>query len=287
MQNKSVLLIGRTDSSSALLLKEEADRRGLVFDMVTPSQLVCTGREICFDETVHTQKSFLDYDVYFFRGLGSAARSMQPMASQLANECQKRVVERCFAESGFPEDKIVQSSQLEIYKVPHSFVTQGVPDPSQLNGWRFPVVVKKLGVGSSMGREVRRVDSLDELRAVAADTVAQYLIQEYLPIEYDTRVLVVGGKVLGGFHRHKREGEDFLTTTRGGKRECAVLTREQEESAVEAASLQGLEIAGVDMAICNEQLYIFEVNASPQFKVFEKKTGKSAAEAILTHLLEG
>jgi ribosomal protein S6--L-glutamate ligase len=130
---------------------------------------------------------------------------------------------------------------------------------------------------------VKKVKNLDEALSFS-EGADQFILQEYYPIEFDTRVLVVGGECVGGFDRYKPEGEDFLTTRKGGKREAAQLSENQIQAALEATRLQGLEIAGVDMFSFEDKIYILEVNSSPQFNVFEKKTGINVAQKILRYI---
>lgn len=283
---KDILLIGRTDSKSACLLKQEATTRELVFDMVTPAQVIVTGDQVCFAEGVDIDRPFFSYDTYFFRGLGKRAEELQVVASVLEKQHNKRVIERCFAMSGLPEDKIVSPSVLGTYTVPESrIVDQSIPH-DLFDQLLFPLVAKRLGAGSSMGRWVRKIKTPEELQEfISLDPEASFLLQEYFQIEYDLRVMVVGDRALGGFRRYKREGEDFLTSARGGRREEFFVTPDIAAAALEATKLQGLEIAGVDLITHNGKIYIIEVNASPQFIAFEQMTNINAAGAILDHLL--
>jgi ribosomal protein S6--L-glutamate ligase len=157
---------------------------------------------------------------------------------------------------------------------------------SLLSELHFPLVVKKLGIGSSMGKMVALVQTVEELEDFCVGITGPILLQDYYQIEYDTRVMVVGGKCLGGFDRFKLDSSDFITTRRGGSRDMTVLTPAQVAAAIEATRLQGLEIAGVDMFVINNQIYIIEVNCSPQFRVFERCTGINVAGEIISYLLQ-
>lgn len=276
----SILLIGNIRSKSTLRLKEEADKLGLVFDMVQPSSIALSENTVATSDTTLT-RDFLEYDVYFFRGITKSMDRMHKVAHALAQK-GKRVVEQCLVSDVLPHDKDVPQSKNNLYTVPLSHMVTKDTAQTVATEIGFPLVFKKLH--SSKGKGVRKVSSQEELTTCMQALKGECLLQTYYEIAYDTRVLVVGDKVLGGINRHKREGEDFLTTAPGGLRESVELTQGQRDAALEATRLHGLEISGIDMFTVNGEIYIIEVNASPQFRVFEKYTGMNVAKEILEYL---
>lgn len=282
LMEKAILLIGNTKSRSVQRLKEEAVQSGVVFDAVAPARLHFKNG-VCIVEGVTLSRDVLAYDTYFFRGMGlRREKEMQPIAAFLAQQ-GKRVVEQCFTKGMMPIDKEVPVSQHNLYQVPKSAVITKETYRDVLKDFTFPLVVKK--PYSSMGRGVRKIVSEEELSAFVHATDEVVILQEYHEISFDTRVMVVGGKVLGGLRRYKKEGEDFLTTLPGGVREAVTLTEDEVRAVQEARQLQGLEITGIDMFTDKGVTYIIEVNASPQFRVFEKHTGVNVAKEIVEYLL--
>jgi glutathione synthase/RimK-type ligase-like ATP-grasp enzyme len=277
----AVLLIGNTKSKSTIRLKEEAVLLGIRLDLVSLNEVYCSDDGVLIEKWTK-EVDVWSYDSYFFRGIGKKAEKLTTFINLLKSK-NKRVVEKALLLGlGFPEDKFVSPSKEGLYLVPKSKIihTRLLTKDSDIV---YPKVFKKIGPGSSMGRGVALVNSFDEVSAFCSDYDGDLQIQDLHNIEYDIRVLVVGGKCLGGFLRYKKE-DTFLTTVNGGPREVANLTSIQMEAAVEAAALQGLEIAGVDMFFDDGEVYIFEVNASPQFSVFEKVTGVNVAKSILEFL---
>lgn len=278
--NKKILLIGNTASRSAIRLKEEAISLGILLDAVKPSN-VTLNQDSLVVQNGELRFPPLEYDVYFFRGMVRSEERMQHIA-QFLNEKNKRVAEKIFTTSALPEDKRVSKSITGIYRLPEQ-VTILAEQITSDTIEEFPVVIKK--ASSSMGKGVAKISSVSELHAFVDGFKGEVFIQKYYPIEFDIRILVVGDKVIGGLARYKPEGEDFLTTRRGGKREYITLTEDMKSAALEAKNLQGLEIAGVDLFMYENAPYVLEVNTSPQIFIFETITGKNAAKEILQYLV--
>lgn len=278
----SILLIGNTSSPDTERLKTEAENLGIKFGIISSHKVELVEGKLLFKNDNFSVEDFLAYDTYFFRGIGNKKiKKMEAVANFLVLN-GKRVVEKCLSETSLPIDKFVPASISGLYNVPKSVLTNRNKVESDLNFFTFPVIAKV--VNSSMGKGVEKINNLSEALLFADSTSEDFLIQEYFEINYDTRVLVVGGKVLGGFNRYKVSDDNFLTTAMGGRREAALLSTEQIESAIQAANLHGLEIAGIDMFKANNRIYIIEVNASPKFRVFEKNTGVNVAKEIINYI---
>jgi ribosomal protein S6--L-glutamate ligase len=84
----------------------------------------------------------------------------------------------------------------------------------------------------------------------------------------DLRILVLGGRVLGGMYRYATQ--DFRTNvSQAGQAEAANPSDAEGELALRAASATGAEFAGIDLLTdrCG-QTYVIEVNAVPGWKAF-------------------
>ena len=80
-------------------------------------------------------------------------------------------------------------------------------------------------------------------------------------------------------------GSEFRSNVhRGGRTEAVELTPDQERTAVRAAQIMGLRVAGVDMleSFCGPQ--IMEVNSSPGLEGIERCTQLDIAGAIIDYL---
>jgi len=93
--------------------------------------------------------------------------------------------------------------------------------------------------------------------------------------------LVIGNKVIAAMERKARPGEFRSNIHRGASSSQVELTPKERKTAIEAANLMGLDVAGVDILRSARGPLIMEVNSSPGLEGIEKTTGKDVAGAII------
>ncbi len=82
--------------------------------------------------------------------------------------------------------------------------------------------------------------------------------------------------------RRTAQGEEFRSNVhRGGKTEKLSLDSSYERTAIRAAEIMGLDVAGVDMLEGNDGPLVMEVNSSPGLEGIEAATGKDIAGEII------
>ena len=81
--------------------------------------------------------------------------------------------------------------------------------------------------------------------------------------------------------RSAQNGEFRSNLHRGASSHKIRITSEEEEIALRAAQLMGLEVAGVDILRSNAGPLILEVNASPGLEGIEGTTGVDIASQII------
>ena len=147
-----------------------------------------------------------------------------------------------------------------------------------------PVVIKLLegtqGVGVVLAETRKAAESVIEgLRGLDANM----LVQEFIKAAggADLRCLVVGEKVVAAMKRQGKEGEFRSNLHRGGSAELIKITPEERSTAVRAAKIMGLNVAGVDLLRSNHGPVVMEVNSSPGLEGIEKATGKDVAALII------
>ncbi len=97
----------------------------------------------------------------------------------------------------------------------------------------------------------------------------------------DIRALVVGDRVVAAMRR-VAQGDEFRSNVhRGGSVEPVALDPEFERTAVRAAQIMGLRVAGVDMLEGNDGPLVMEVNSSPGLEGIEAATQLDVAGAII------
>lgn len=150
-----------------------------------------------------------------------------------------------------------------------------------------PVVIKVLegtqGVGVILAESIKVAEAIIEALQGAKQNV---LIQKFIAESKgrDIRAFVVGDQVVAAMRRVAQGTEFRSNVHRGGKAEPVELTREFERTAVQAAQIMGLRVAGVDMLEAAEGPQIMEVNSSPGLEGIEGATGVDVAGAVIEYV---
>jgi ribosomal protein S6--L-glutamate ligase len=150
-----------------------------------------------------------------------------------------------------------------------------------------PVVIKLLegtqGIGVILAPDVSVAEAIIE---TLQSTKQNVLIQEFITESKgrDIRALVVGDRVVAAMRR-VAVGDEFRSNVhRGGSVEAVKLKPEFEETAVRAAQIMGLRVAGVDMLESYDGPSVMEVNSSPGLEGIEAATGLDVAGAIVDYI---
>ncbi len=150
-----------------------------------------------------------------------------------------------------------------------------------------PVVIKLIegtqGIGVLLADTVKAAESIIELLQSQKQNV---LIQKFVAESRgkDIRAFVVGDRVVAAMRR-VAQGQEFRSNVhRGGVAEAVDLSDKYRETAVRAAQILGLRIAGVDMLESSQGPQIMEVNSSPGLEGIEKCTGLDIAGAVVEYI---
>lgn len=150
-----------------------------------------------------------------------------------------------------------------------------------------PCVIKLLqgtqGIGVVLAETQKAAESVIEgFMGVNADILVQEFIKE--AGGSDIRCFVVGDKVVAAMKRQGAEGEFRSNLHRGGSSSLIKITPEERSTAVRAAGIMGLNVAGVDLLRSNHGPVVMEVNSSPGLEGIEGATGKDIAGMIIDNL---
>ncbi|KEZ77538.1 30S ribosomal protein S6--L-glutamate ligase [Salinisphaera hydrothermalis] len=115
---------------------------------------------------------------------------------------------------------------------------------------------------------------------------AHFLVQEYVKEAKgaDIRCFVIGEKVVASMKRQGKEGDFRSNLHRGGSASVVKITPEERSTAVRAAKIMGLNVAGVDLLRSNHGPVVMEVNSSPGLEGIEGATGKDIAGQIIAFI---
>lgn len=176
---------------------------------------------------------------------------------------------------GFPQTIFVKNKEMII------------PAIEELGG--APVIIKLLegtqGIGVILADTNKVAEAIIEtLQSTRQNVLIQKFVKESRG--RDIRAIVAGNKVIAAMRRVAKGDEFRSNVHRGGTVEPVELDEKYEKTAIRAAQIMGLHVAGVDMLEGNTGPQIMEVNSSPGLEGIERATGIDIAGAIVEHLEE-
>lgn len=150
-----------------------------------------------------------------------------------------------------------------------------------------PVVIKLIegtqGIGVLLADTIKSAEAIIELLQSQKQNV---LIQKFVAESKgrDIRAFVVGDRVVAAMRR-VAQGQEFRSNVhRGGIAEAVELSDDYRETAVRAAQILGLRVAGVDMLEGKDGPQIMEVNSSPGLEGIETCTGLDIAGTVIDYI---
>ena len=150
-----------------------------------------------------------------------------------------------------------------------------------------PVIIKLLegtqGVGVILADSNKMAEAIIE---TLQSTRQNVLIQKFVAESKgkDIRAFVVGDKVVAAMRR-VAAGQEFRSNVhRGGSTESVTLDADYERTAVHAAQIMGLRVAGVDMLESSAGPQVMEVNSSPGLEGIEGCSKVDVAGAIIEYM---
>lgn len=150
-----------------------------------------------------------------------------------------------------------------------------------------PLIIKLLegtqGLGIVLAETHNAAKSVIEaFNGLQARVIVQEFIKEAKGA--DIRAFVIDGQVVGAMKRQGKEGEFRSNLHRGGTSQLIQLSDEEENSAIKAARMLGLNISGVDLLQSERGPLIMEVNSSPGLEGIEGATKKDIAVSIIKYI---
>ena len=161
----------------------------------------------------------------------------------------------------FAQDKIKQTAIFKLLGIPHprTRVYYGKHQKTSiLNRFQFPFVAK-IPRGSAMGRGVFLIQNQTDFhRYLSLDTPAY--IQEYLPLDRDIRVVIIGKDVAHAYWRIAAKGEFRSNIAAGASISLEPVPKEALELARHTANACCWDDVGIDICSHNGRFYVLEGN---------------------------
>jgi ribosomal protein S6--L-glutamate ligase len=150
-----------------------------------------------------------------------------------------------------------------------------------------PVIIKLIegtqGIGVLLAETVKSAEAIIELLQSQKQNV---LVQKFVAESKgrDVRAFVVGDRVVAAMRR-VAQGQEFRSNVhRGGMTEPVSLDPSYVETAIRAAQIMGLRVAGVDLLESREGPQVMEVNSSPGLEGIETCTQLDVAGAVIDYI---
>ncbi|MFU8777410.1 MAG: 30S ribosomal protein S6--L-glutamate ligase [Roseovarius sp.] len=146
-----------------------------------------------------------------------------------------------------------------------------------------PLIVKLLestqGKGVVLAETKKAAESvIDAFRGLKANFLVQDFVKE--AAGEDIRCLVIGGRVVAAMKRTGAEGDFRSNLHRGGTAKTIRITKAERDTAIRAARVFDLNMAGVDLLRSDTGPKVLEVNSSPGFEGIEGASGKNITAAL-------
>ncbi len=212
--------------------------------------------------TLGVRPNFDDYDDRAKTLIRNAAKIYYPSAlyAELLDAMGKATFPN-YRTYNFAQDKIKQTALFKLAGIPHprTRVFYGPRQKSRIGHFfEFPFIAK-IPRGSAMGRGVYLIQDAEELAEYCQAKGPAY-IQEYLPIDRDMRVIVIGGQVVHAYWRVASDGEFRTNVAAGGRIELNDVPAGAVRLACETARRCGWDDVGIDVCEHQGNFYVLEGN---------------------------
>jgi len=191
----------------------------------------------------------------------------------------------------FSQDKLKSLQLLSQHKIaiPETIFSVNPEDiNTQINLLGGAPIIIKVHEGTQ-GKGVMLAESNQSAKSIIETMYSinkPILLQEFIKESRseDIRAFVIGNKVITAM---KRTGvkKDFRSNIHlGGKGSVVTLSKEEEETAIRAAQILNLPIAGVDLIRSKRGSLVLEVNSTPGLQGIEEFTKVNVAGEIINYI---
>ena len=159
------------------------------------------------------------------------------------------------------QDKIKQTALFELLNISHprTRVFYGKRQKKTITNYFKPPFIGKIPRGSAMGRGVYLIQNQTELDDYLELSDVAY-IQEYLPVDRDIRVNVIGQRIVHAYWRIASQNEFRSNIALGGSISLDSVPREALELALHTARSCRWDDVGIDICRYAGRYFVFEAN---------------------------
>ncbi|WP_300456941.1 RimK family alpha-L-glutamate ligase [Desulfobacula sp.] len=239
-------------------------------------------------QTLGFKPDFQMYSAQEQRRILKAKKIYYPTAfyADLFNAMGKRTFPS-FHTYKFALDKIKQTAIFHMLGVPHpkTKIFYGKKQKQALlDTFTFPFIGKKAR-GSAKGNDVHLIQTTRDLSRYLEHKGPAY-IQEYLPIERDMRIIIIGNKIRLAYWRIATRGNFKTNLSQGGTISFAALPPKALDLALTTALKCGWDDVGIDIIEHDNNFYVLEGNMKYGTKGFGE-AGINYKEMLATLIVDG
>jgi len=153
-----------------------------------------------------------------------------------------------------------------------------------LDYFDFPCV-GKMPIGFSRGEGVFLIEDRDDLEAYLSETRIAY-IQQYMPMERDLRVVILGKRIVNAYWKESAPGEFRTNVAKGGRILLDPVPEDILNLALDVATRCNFDFVGLDMCEYQGKILILEANMNFGTKGF-KEAGINYRELLCNMVTSG
>lgn len=286
------LLLGTPSSFAIKKCAQSLKKRGYAFDVIGVKDLLFTLNNETSEISIfqnNAVKNILEYQAVFIHGFHNPFGEMYYLGNHLKKNhipfldtsilINPKIKDKwyqsfIFSENNIPHPKTIKTRSVSSWKYLEKTIS-------------FPIIAKSLNPHmSDQGRGVYKINSQKEFFDFFSKktTCDDFLIQEYLPITYDYRILVLNNTVLGCIKRTMKENTFKTNISQGGSAYLHTPTREMCTLALKTAKAFQSTFCGIDIIEHENRYFVLEINFGPQWEGFEKATHIDISEKIISFL---
>jgi ribosomal protein S6--L-glutamate ligase len=241
-------------------------------------------KDLVIDTEALDSSDFMAHDAYIFRGYNKSYEQALSLAQYLA--AQGKIVIDQQLTGGFVPSKFHEALTYRANAIPHPRTVSVRDSRSDLiESIELPVIIKD--TDSQKGKGVRLCQSRDELRNEITQHGDSIIIQRFVPMQYDIRVLCVGSEVIGAIRRDVIDGDFRSNVSLGSVARVYDLNEEVSTLALRAHTAMKYDVSGVDIGFGTDGTpFVIETNITPEWQGFKAATGIDVADRIVQHVIE-
>jgi RimK family alpha-L-glutamate ligase len=288
------LILGTLSSFAIQQCIKTIKKRGHSFDLIGVKDVCFTTKNSSIQIEISKKngmKNILDYDAVFIHGFHNPLGEMYYLGHYLKKN-KIPFLDTAILTNPKIKDKWYQSFIFSQNNIPHPKTIK----TRSLSSWKcirkdisLPVIAKSLNPHmSDQGRGIYKLSSQKEYLEFFSNknSCDDYLIQEYVPITYDYRILVLDNTVLGCIKRTMKKSDFRTNVSQGGNASLYIPSQDMCNLALKTAKVFQSTFCGIDIIEHKNRFFVLEINFGPQWHGFQKATNIDVSKKIISFLEE-